>query len=353
MSQNFLPPTNTDGRDIDLTVANLSGEAALQRADPHPPQGEGKTWDKAPTSTDPSYYNRPLLKHPVWKWTVPAYYFVGGAAGAALAMGAATQLDRSGRLDNLRRGCHWAGVIGCAISGGILINDLGRPERFHHMLRVFRPTSPMNMGVWIISIVSPSAAGAALFGNRRGVLKKIGDASGIVSGISGLAFATYTGVLISNTALPLWQESRHILPILFGASAMASAGSMFDIAMEDRYARRVAYTFGTVGRVAELAASYALERRLARVDPLIVKPLKRGVSGKLWKAAGFLTAASLLVSALPGKSRKKRVTAGVLGILGSLTMRYAIQEAGVASAADPTAVFRQQRSEPARAHAPA
>jgi formate-dependent nitrite reductase membrane component NrfD len=340
----------TDGRDINLNLAELSGEGSLQRVRP----GVSKAWTgppvpdaadpAAPPAGDPTYYGRPLLKEPVWKWMIPAYYFVGGAAGASLVIGAAAQLDRSGKLDHLMRRCHWTGVIGSALSGGLLILDLGKPARFHHMLRVFRPTSPMNMGVWVISAVAPSAMVAALFGNRRGFLGKIGDVSGIAAGLAGLALSTYTGVLIANTAVPVWQESRRILPILFAASAMASAGSIFDLAFEDPRARRVTYTFGTIGRVAELAASLALERQVARIDPKIARPLNTGCSGMLWKTAAVMTGASLALSLLPGKSRKKRLAAGILGTLGSLVMRYGIHHAGVASARDPRAAFRQQRS---------
>lgn len=341
----------SDGRDIDLTLAKLSGEGSGQDSGRHDEHREGlsKVWSQPPVSANATYYDRPVLKEPVWKWTIPLYYFVGGAAGASLVMGAAAQLDRSGHLDNLMRRCHWAGIIGSGLSGLILINDLGRPSRFHHMLRVFRPTSPMNMGVWILSTVSPSAVVAAWLANRGGLLGKFGDISGVAAGLSGLALATYTGVLVANTAVPIWQESRHILPILFGASAMASAGSIFDLAFEDPRARRVTYTFGTIGRVGELAASLALEYQLRGGAPEVARPLKEGVSGRLWKAAACLTAASLIVSFLPGKSRKKRVAAGVLGILGSLTMRYGIHQAGVASSRDPRATFRQQRTQVAEA----
>jgi hypothetical protein len=330
----------TDGRDIDTGLAQLSGEAATQRAGS---SGELEAWSGV-RGIEPTYYGRPLLKEPVWKVTIPLYYFVGGAAGASLVMGAAAQLDRSGKLDHLMRRCHWAGVIGSALSGLILIHDLGRPERFHHMLRVFRPTSPMNMGVWILTTLAPAAGVAALFANRGGLLGTLGDVSGVAAGVAGLGLATYTGVLVANTAIPVWQESRSILPILFGASAMASAGCIFDIAFDDPLARRVTYTFGTIGRTAELVASLMLENRAARTAGLVAEPLKRGPSGILWKTATALTAASLIVSLLPGKSRKKRIAAGVLGALGSLTLRYGIHMAGVASARDPKATFRQQRA---------
>ncbi len=211
-------------------------------------------------------------------------------------IGAAAQIDRTGRLENLMRRAHWTGIIGSALSAAILIYDLGRPERFHHMLRVFRPTSPMNMGVWILSAVSPSAIMAALFGNRGGLLGAFGEISGIASGLSGLALSTYTGVLVANSAIPVWQESRRVLPILFGASAVAAAGSLFDMMFEDRRARRVTYTFGNIGRIVELGASLALEREVARV-PRVVKPLKTGLSGLLWKSATAMTAGSLIMAA--------------------------------------------------------
>ena len=251
--------SQTDGRDINPELGVLAGEGALQKAGPseeHLARISGE-WNRlpAPDLVDPTYYDRPLLKEPVWEWAVPLYYFVGGAAGASLVMGAAAQIDRSGRLKKLMRRCHAAGIAGSALSGALLIYDLGRPARFHHMLRVFRPTSPMNMGVWILSGVAPSAIAAAIFGGRRGIAGAFGEISGIASGLAGLGLATYTGVLVSNTAVPVWQESRRVLPILFGASAMASAGSLFDLLFEDPQARRITYTFGTIGRVAELAAS--------------------------------------------------------------------------------------------------
>ena len=120
---------------------------------------------------------------------------------------------------------------------------------------------------------------------------------------------------------------------------MASAGSLFDLFQEDREARRITYTFGAVGRAAELAAAIAMEKRLARA-PAIARPLKSGASGLLWKTAAVLTAGSLIATLLPHPSRKKRIAAGVLGTLGSLTMRYAVHQAGVISARDPRAAMR-------------
>jgi formate-dependent nitrite reductase membrane component NrfD len=284
-----------------------------------------------------TYYDQPLLKKPVWSWEIPLYYYVGGTAGASLVLGAAAQLD------SLVRRCHWAGIIGSSVAGGLVISDLGRPERFLNMLRVFRPTSPMNMGAWILSGAAPAAIAAGLFRKRSGVGGTMGELCGFVSGLFGLALSTYTGVLVAHTAVPVWQQSRRILPILFGASAMASAGSIFDMLLENPRERRVTYTFGMLGRTAELAASVAMEREVARV-PRVARPLRSGTSGFLWKAATVLTGASLVTSLLPKRTRKTRVIAGVLGTAGSLALRYAVAQAGEASARDPQASFLPQRS---------
>lgn len=348
-----VEPVVSDGRDIDMAVAKLAGEAAGQKVagttDEHL-EKVAQIWEQvpAPKADDPTYYDRPVLKAPVWSWAIPLYYFTGGAAGACLVLGGAAQLDRTGRLDGMIRRCHWAGIIGSSISAALLIGDLGMPSRFLHMLRVFRPTSPMNVGTWILSGAAPTAITAGLFLRRGGFLHSIGEGFGFASGVFGMGLATYTGVLVGNSAIPLWQSSRRILPLLFGASAVASAGSLFELLSESPQERRITRTFGTVGRIAELTAAVAMEKSAARV-PRVARPFRSGLSEFLWRAATLLTGASLVVSLLPRTSRRKRVVAGALGTAGSLALRYAVHTAGVASARDPRAAFHSQRSSPASA----
>jgi formate-dependent nitrite reductase membrane component NrfD len=182
-----------------------------------------------------------------------------------------------------------------------------------------------------------------LLRRRRGFWGRIGYVCGYAAGVFGAMLATYTGVLVANTAVPVWQASRRVLPILFGASAMTSVGSVFDLLVENPEERRLTKTFGTVGQVAELAATVAMEKQAA-VVPRVARPLKRGFSGFLWKTATILTAGSLALSWLPRPSRTKRLSAGVLGVTGSLLMRFAVEHAGVVSARDARASFHQQRA---------
>ncbi|WP_420813821.1 NrfD/PsrC family molybdoenzyme membrane anchor subunit, partial [Phytoactinopolyspora endophytica] len=106
-----------------------------------------------------SYYGRPIIKPPTWKNPdVPAYFFLGGLAGASSAMAALG--DMSGRPRLARVGC-LAAAAGAAGGTVALIHDLGRPERFLNMLRVFKPTSPLSMGSWLLASFGTLSGAAA------------------------------------------------------------------------------------------------------------------------------------------------------------------------------------------------
>ncbi len=346
-----IDPVWTDGRDVDTRLATLEGEAAQQEAagaDPHRRDNAPEMWDQATDSgaRGITYYGQPMLKPSVWSIDIPLYYFVGGAAGAALTLGAALQLAAPGRTHELQRLSglfHWIGIAGSTAGAGLLIHDLGRPSRFLAMVRVFRPTSPMNVGAWILGGAAPSAIATGLLLNRRGFPGKLGEFSGYVSGIFGAALATYTGVLVSNTAIPIWQASRRWLPVLFAASGGTTAISVVGLFRTGERARRLTMVFGTTVRVAEMAAALQVERSAGAV-PEVGEPFHRGGSAVLWNAATGMTAASLAFSLFSRKSRKARIAAGLLGAAGSLCMRLAVHYLGEASARDPRASFAKGRS---------
>jgi len=331
----------SDGRDIDTRIAELSGEASDQliKTDQI---SKSKALVNRSAADEPTYYQQPLLKRSVWSIDIPLYYFCGGAAGAALALGAALQVRRDPELRDFSRHCHWIGIAGSSVGAVLLIHDLGKPSRFLNMMRVFRPTSPMNMGAWILGGGAPTAIATGLFINRGGFLGALGELTGFASGGFGSALAGYTGVVVSNSAIPVWQEARHWMPVLFMASSVASAGSLLDLLYEHRRASRISFAFGTIGRVAELVAANQVENS-ARNLPKVAAPFKNGPTSILWKASMVLGTASLIVSAVPGKSAKRRKVAGVLGVLGSLALRFAVHYISNASAEDARASFQHQR----------
>ena len=91
------------------------------------------------------------------------------------------------------------GAIG--LSGVALVHDLGRPGRFVNMLRVFKPSSPMSVGSWLLTAYGP-VAGAAAVSEVTGILPKAGTAATLGAVLLGPAIATYTAALICDTAVP-------------------------------------------------------------------------------------------------------------------------------------------------------
>jgi hypothetical protein len=300
------------------------------------PAGEGR-------ASNETYYDRPALKEPVWKWMIPAYFVAGGAAGAAAVLGAFANALDAEEMHGLVKRCRWISTGGTTLGTAFLIADLGKPERFLNMLRVFRPTSPMNVGSFILAPATGTATISALLCDSTGAIGAVGDLAGSVTGVLGVPLAGYTAVLVSNSAIPVWAAIGKTLPALFTASAVTAATSILDFTELNDAERKVVRRYGIVGRFGELAAGAAVENEARRVER-VGKPLSEGVSGALWKASKACTAVGLALSLLPGRARWKRQVASFLGLAGSAGAKFAIWRAGFASARDPRATFEQQRA---------
>ncbi len=285
-----------------------------------------------------SYYDQPVIKPPVWKVPdVPAYLYLGGLAGASATM--AMLADATGR-PSLRRVGRLASALGATASVGALIHDLGKPERFLHMLRIFKPTSPLSVGSWILAPFGTLAAAAAA-SELTGIAGRLGSAAGAGAGLLGPAMTTYTAVLLSDTAVPAWHEAYRQLPVVFAGSALAGAGGVGLLAGDEAGpARRMA----VLGAAVELGATEVMERSIG----LPGEAYQVGRAGKVLRAARALTAAGGLTALLGLRRPSSRVLAALSGLLlnaGAATTRYGIFEGGMQSARDPkyTVVPQRQR----------
>ncbi|MEV4767331.1 NrfD/PsrC family molybdoenzyme membrane anchor subunit [Micromonospora chokoriensis] len=218
--------------------------------------GRGGEEVRVPEAEFTSYYGRPILKGPVWKWDIAAYLFTGGLAAGSSLLAAGGQL--TGR-PALRRAGRVTALAAVSASAVFLVKDLGRPARFHHMLRVAKPTSPMSMGTWILTAYGP-AAGVAAVAEAAGVLPRhgllglagralpsVGHAAGLLAAGTAPALATYTGVLLADTAVPSWHEAYPELPVIFAGSALASGAAVGLLAAPPAQAgpaRRMAVALG-------------------------------------------------------------------------------------------------------------
>src|SRR5207302_1048427 len=104
----------------------------------------------AHTNPRDAYKDVPILKRPTWNNEVAAYFFFGGISAGAALIGSLADLVGGERRKELARTAHYVSFATLLPCPPLLIADLGTPARFHHMLRVFKPSSPMNLGSWAL-----------------------------------------------------------------------------------------------------------------------------------------------------------------------------------------------------------
>jgi hypothetical protein len=324
------------GRRPDRTA--LTGVATGKSGRRRGGNGRGRHSDGAPTVPDAeftSYYDLPVINKPVWSsLDIAGYLFLGGLAGAASLQGAGAQITSRPALSRVSKaGAFGAGVL--SLAG--LVHDLGRPARFLHMLRVFKVTSPMSVGSWILAGYVP-LAGVAAASSLSGRAPRIGMAATAGSALLGPAVASYTAALISNTAVPAWHDGYREMPFVFvgsGATAAAGLGLLAAPVTETGPARAMA-VFG-VGT--ELAAFERMERRVG----MTAEPYSQGRGGGYVRAGKILSLVGLAGALLGRHNRVLSAVAGTALIAASAATRWGIFHAGIQSAIDPKYTIIPQR----------
>ena len=303
-------------------------------------------------SRETGYYQQPLLKEPQWTPLIPFYFFVGGAAGSLGVVGSLADVI-SGE-EKLARKARALAFGGAALSGVLLVTDLGRPGRFLNMLRVFKPQSTMSMGSWILSgfsvfAFSSSAADAMehLWGANL-LIRVLRGTGRVGSVIFGMPFHNYTGVLLATTAIPAWNARADSLPGHFGMSGLQSGAGILELmGHEDSRALNL---LGLLSASMETWEKIDISASQSRA----LLPLKQGRSGVLISAGAWLSGPVpllLRVSSLllPGARHSLRRLAACAGIAGSLFTRYGWVEAGKLSARDWRLSLEIEEPKPAKA----
>lgn len=298
----------------------------------------------APAYQGESYYRQPPVKAAHWDWTVSGYIFLAGMGGAAQVLATVAYRRDPARFGKLRRNARFIGTAGAAAGAALLIADLKTPQRFYNMVRIFRPTSPMSIGSYILGAFGAfSGIGALseLFPRARR-LRALGDYAQLGAAVTGAGAATYTAALLSATSNPYWTAAPRSLGTKFGASSVALGAAALSLGEHLGGRPRNARPFDDVAALATtagLAASIA--GRAARADTgaghamEALKPIRRLERADLLLAGALPLAAYALNRAFGSRSAALSIGATAAVLAGGFLVRNRMLYAGHASAEHP------------------
>jgi formate-dependent nitrite reductase membrane component NrfD len=287
-----------------------------------------------------------MMKPPVWTWEVPLYFWFGGMAAGASFVAMACDIAGDERSARVARKV----AVGALLpSPPLLIADLGRPERFYNMLRIFKPRSPMSMGSWCLTVfggLSSAAVGADLLGRRRAA-QGLGVATAVVGGYLG----SYTGVLLASTAVPVWARSRLTLGPIFVSTATLTGAAATRLVLVATGMPSGHPTREALGRVesgamaAELLLSEINHHHLGR----LAHALEEEPAASWYSRAKWLARAGLALRVARRRLGPWTDDVASVAFMGAaLCFRFAWVRAGRSSARDDEAVARMARQRATR-----
>jgi formate-dependent nitrite reductase membrane component NrfD len=313
----------------------------------------GYTPDPQRELQEPTYYDYPVLKAPVWSWEIVWYFFFGGLAAGCYVIASIASLFGSSEDRAIVRTGYYLSLLALLPCPPLLIKDLGRPERFLNMLRIIKVKSPMSMGVYgLLSFSIFSGITAVIQAARDGLLGKWWGARLLsalpqkllaVPGIfSGFFLGGYTGVLLAATSIPVWSRSK-LLGAIFLSSAISTSSALISLIlhMTSAPARtlRKLEKLEWMAMLLELVGLLSFLRSSGRAArPLVgTAPTEQGQTFWRFMFGGGLALPLLLqtFSLLNRRSHRSRgILISLLVLIGGYFLRRTIIDAGHSSSMD-------------------
>jgi len=315
----------------------------------------GYTPDPEREQQESTYYDRPVLKAPVWRWEIIWYFFFGGLASGCYVIASIAAFFGSQEDRVVARTGYYASLLALLPCPVLLTKDLGRPERFLNMLRLFKVKSPMSMGTWaLVSFSLFSGTTAVIQAARDGLLGRWWGARllaalpqaliALPGTVLGTFLGGYTGVLLTATSIPLWSRSK-LLGAIFISSAMSTSSALISLILRLTNAPiRTLHKLECLEWVAlltEMVGMLTFLRGTGRAArPLVgTAPTEHGMT--FWRfvfGTGLVLPWLLQTLSLIRRSQQRRTGGGllisVLVLVGGYFLRRTLIEAGRTSSRD-------------------
>src|ERR1700742_822102 len=175
------------------------------------------------------YANMPVTKVPGWHGIIAWDALLNGLATGLFLAAAVSELAAPAVFTRVARVAYPVALVLLLVDLGLLVLDLGDPLRFHHMLRVFKPSSPMSLGTWCLTIFSlplTAAAGLSLLDGLGWDFEWARINAVILGLLPGFGSAAYKGVLLSTNAQPGWKDARWLGGYLTNSALLMGGGEL-------------------------------------------------------------------------------------------------------------------------------
>jgi len=267
-----------------------------------------------------------VTKAPEWHWLVVWDLMFNNLTTGLFLVAATSELAAPAVFTHLAKVAYPIALVFLIADLVFLVLDLGDPLRFHHMLRVFKPSSPMSLGTWCLTIYSlPLTVAAALSLLPEGGMamewaRKIAVVLGL---LPALGSAVYKGVLLSTNAQPGWREARWFGGYLTNSALLLGCTVMLALSVLMGQ-ERAAATLRTALGLLLVLNMIPLGLLIADLRPVLARIYTRE---QLWRV-GMLTIGGgtliPLVLLLVGSSPPLLLGAGTFLFLGSLLIRFVL-----------------------------
>jgi hypothetical protein len=175
------------------------------------------------------YANMPVTKVPGWHGIIAWDALLNGMATGLFLAAAVSELAAPAVFLRVAKVAYPVALLLLLVDLGLLVLDLGDPLRFHHMLRVFKPSSPMSLGTWCLTIFSlplTAAAGLSLLAELGWDFEWARILAVVVGLLPGFFSAAYKGVLLSTNAQPGWKDARWMGGYLTNSALLMGCGEL-------------------------------------------------------------------------------------------------------------------------------
>jgi Polysulphide reductase, NrfD len=169
------------------------------------------------------YATRPATKAPAWHGLVAWDMLFNGMTTGLFLTAAISEQVAPDIFTSVAKAAYPVALVLLLVDLLFLVLDLGDPLRFHHMLRVFKPSSPMSLGTWCLTMFSLPLTVAAAISLLPGgwiTLEWVRRLAVVIGVLPALGSAVYKGVLLSTNAQPGWKDARWLGGYLTSSAVM-------------------------------------------------------------------------------------------------------------------------------------